>query len=71
MTSEIANFLNEVIQPRGVAVLVEGAHMCSMMRGVKQSEASMSTSAYLGEFRTDRQLKDDFLKQIALRRTNN
>jgi len=67
MTSEIANFLNEVIRPRGVAVLVEGAHMCAMMRGVKKAEASMSTSAYLGEFKTDRQLKDDFLKQIALR----
>ncbi len=68
MTNEIALFLQDVIQPRGVAVLVEGQHMCSMMRGVKKSQASMTTSAFLGEFQTNRDLKSDFLAQIALPR---
>lgn len=66
MTAEIANFLNEVIQPKGVAVLVEGQHMCSMMRGVKKSQASMSTSSYLGAFQLDRDLKNDFLRQLSI-----
>jgi len=63
MTSEIAHFLNKVLKPKGVAVVVEGSHMCAMMRGVKKSQASMTTSTMLGAFKEDRQLRSDFLAQ--------
>jgi len=69
LTSEVARFLQQAIQPRGVAVLVEGQHMCSMMRGVKKSQASLITSAFLGEFQTNHALKDDFMAQLSLPRS--
>lgn len=65
MTAEIANFLQETLNPRGVAVLVEGAHMCAMMRGVKKSQASMSTTTMLGAFKDDPVLRSEFLAQVA------
>ncbi|MCZ7553402.1 MAG: GTP cyclohydrolase I FolE [Anaerolineales bacterium] len=69
LTSEVAQFLQQAIQPRGVAVLLEGQHMCAMMRGVKKSQASMVTSAFLGEFQTNHALKEDFMAQISLPRS--
>lgn len=70
MTTEIANFINDLLQPKGVAVVADGAHMCSMMRGVKKSQASMSTSTYLGAYQDDRQLRAEFLTQIARGRSD-
>jgi len=70
MTNDIASFLQEWLNPRGVAVMVEGAHMCSMMRGVKQSEASMTTTAMLGAFKEDPQLRVEFLAQVNARRSD-
>lgn len=64
MTGEIARFLDELLHPQGVAVVADGAHMCSMMRGVKKSQASMTTSTYLGAYQTDRQLRAEFLAQV-------
>jgi len=64
MTSEIANFLMDTLDAAGVAVIVEGSHMCAMMRGVKKTEANMTTSAYLGEFKTDRGLRKEFVDQV-------
>jgi GTP cyclohydrolase I len=69
MTTEIASFLQDALRPRGVAVLVEGAHMCGMMRGVKKSEASMTTTAMLGVFKDDRELRAEFLSQVNNRRS--
>ena len=51
MTHQIADMLDEILMPRGIAVAVEGQHMCSMMRGVKKEHPVMFTSAFLGEFR--------------------
>jgi GTP cyclohydrolase I len=65
MTAEIASFLDDLLHPQGVAVVVEGAHMCAMMRGVKQSEASMTTRKYLGKFMDDAELRHEFLNLIA------
>ena len=45
MTREIADFLNDTLNPQGVAVVVEGQHMCAAMRGVKKADARMVTSA--------------------------
>jgi len=64
MTSEIARFLMDTLDARGVAVVVEGSHMCAMMRGVKKPETNMTTSAFLGAFKEDRSLRQEFLDQV-------
>ena len=53
MTRQIADFLNSVLSPKGVAVVVEGMHLCTMMRGVKKQNPRMTTSAVHGYFRTN------------------
>jgi GTP cyclohydrolase I len=64
MTQEIAETFQAVLQPSGVAVIIEGAHLCAMMRGVKKSDASMVTSAFLGEFENDEKLRNEFLTHL-------
>ena len=64
MTSQIAGFLQSTLQPQGVAVVVEGMHMCSMMRGVKKANASMKTSKMLGAFKEQQELRSEFITQI-------
>ncbi len=70
MTTEIGQLLQATLNPKGVAVLVEGAHMCAMMRGVKKSQANMTTSAMLGDFKEDRGLREEFLAQVTGRAFN-
>ena len=67
MTSQIANFIQETLEPTGVAVVVEGAHMCAMMRGVKKANTKMTTSKMLGAFREDDKLRAEFMAHIASR----
>jgi GTP cyclohydrolase I len=64
MTSQIAAFLQETLHPQGVAVVLEGAHMCSMMRGVKKANAKMKTSKMLGVFRENNATRREFIAQI-------
>jgi GTP cyclohydrolase IA len=64
MTSQIANFLEEVLHPKGIAVVVEGAHFCAMMRGVKKPDTSMITRTMLGIFEQDRNLRNEFLAHL-------
>jgi GTP cyclohydrolase I len=64
MTQQIGNFINEVLQPYGVAVVVEGIHMCMVMRGVKKANASMVTSAVLGTFKNDPKTRSEFMQLI-------
>ena len=64
MTRQIADFINEVLDPMGVAVVAEGVHMCSLMRGVKKAEASMTTSAMLGIFRENHVTRSEFLAHL-------
>lgn len=64
MTQQIANFIDEVLEPLGVAVVVEGSHMCSMMRGIKKANASMVTSAVLGTFKSDPKTRAEFMEHI-------
>ena len=61
MTKQIAEMIDEILAPQGVAVVVEGSHMCSMMRGVKKEHPVMATRAFLGKFKEDRHLRQDFL----------
>ncbi len=65
MTHQIAEFLMELLQPRGVAVVVEGLHLCATMRGVKKHDARMTTSAMLGTFRTNLATREEFLANIS------
>jgi GTP cyclohydrolase I len=68
MTRQIADFIQEVLHPRGVAVVVEAAHMCSTMRGVKKPNATMTTSTMLGSFRENSMTRSEFMGHIARRR---
>ncbi len=70
MTQQIANFLDETLNPRGVAVVVEGLHMCSAMRGVKKANARMSTSAMLGQFEDHQHIRDEFFSHVSRRPVN-
>lgn len=64
MTVQIADFLNETLKPQGVAVVVEGKHMCAVMRGVKKENAKMVTSAMRGGFKSDQRTRSEFLRLI-------
>lgn len=64
MTTQIADFLNTVLHPHGVAVVVEALHLCAMMRGVKKHDARMTTSAMHGAFRTSMATRQEFLDNI-------
>jgi len=64
LTRQIAEFINEVLEPKAVAVVMSGQHMCSMIRGVKKHDSGMTTSAMLGEFKTDRELRNEFMMHI-------
>ena len=64
MTSQIANFLQSTLLPQGVAVVIEGMHMCSMMRGVKKANAKMKTSKMLGAFRESDKTRSEFFAHI-------
>ncbi len=67
MTAEIANALDRVLNPFGVAVVVEGVHGCMTSRGVEQNGASMVTSRMLGAFRDNPETRQEFLSAIDLR----
>lgn len=61
LTHEIAHAIEEAIQPRGVAVVVEAKHLCMMSRGVEKQQSSMITSCVLGAFREDRGTRQEFM----------
>ncbi len=65
MTRQIADLLQELLEPKGVAVVVEALHLCSMMRGVKKHDARMTTSAMHGSFRTNAATRQEFLDNIS------
>jgi len=64
MTRQIAEFLDETLHPLGVAVVVEGLHMCAAMRGVKKANARMVTSAMLGSFKVNPTTRNEFFGHI-------
>jgi GTP cyclohydrolase I len=65
MTRQIADLIQQVLEPQGVAVVVEGMHLCSMMRGVKKHGARMTTSAMHGAFRANLATRQEFLDNIS------
>lgn len=64
MTSQIANLIEDVLNPRGTAVVVEGFHMCSAMRGVKKLNSSMVTSAFTGAFKENLALQAQLMSHL-------
>jgi GTP cyclohydrolase I len=65
MTRQIADLLQSTLEPQGVAVVVEGMHLCSMMRGVRKHDARMTTSAMHGAFRANLATRQEFLENIS------
>lgn len=64
MTSEIANIIQEVLEPKGVAVIIEGSHQCMTTRGVHNPGVSMITSKMLGIFRDDPASRTELLMTL-------
>ena len=64
LTTQIAEAIEGALEPRGVAVVVEGTHMCMRMRGVQKQDASMVTSHVMGVFRTDRATRQEFMALV-------
>tara|TARA_B100000586_G_C20100895_1_gene424798 strand:+ start:116 stop:715 length:600 start_codon:yes stop_codon:yes gene_type:complete len=64
LTAQIANCIQEVLKPRGVAVVVEAQHQCMTTRGISTPGISMVTSQLLGKFRTDASTRREFYSMI-------
>ena len=64
MTQQIAEFLETLIAPHGVGVVVEGTHMCTVMRGVRKQDPRMVTSALLGSLRDDAATRAEFFGHL-------
>jgi GTP cyclohydrolase IA len=64
LTTQIASTLNEVLQPRGVAVVMEAIHLCMLMRGVEKQNSKAITSAMLGTFRERPETRAEFMELI-------
>lgn len=64
LTSQIANTIHDVLQPKGVAVVIEAAHQCMTTRGIHKPGVTMVTSRMLGAFRTDPATRREFMSLI-------
>ena len=67
LTTQIAHTIDEVLQPRGVAVVVEALHMCMLMRGVEKQNSKAVTSAMLGAFRERPETRAEFMELLKSR----
>lgn len=67
LTQQIAETINEYLSPDGVGVVIEGRHLCMMMRGVEKQNSVATTSAMLGSFKEDERTRAEFLNLIRLR----
>ena len=65
LTDEIANTIQKILNPIGVAVVMEGRHLCMQMRGVEKQNSLASTSAMLGQFRKSAETRAEFLSIIS------
>ena len=64
---EIARCIDAQLKPRGVGVVMEARHLCTMMRGVEKQNTTMVTSSMLGRFRSDMRTREEFLGLIRTR----
>jgi len=65
LTQQIADTLFEILEPKGLGVVLEARHMCMQMRGVEKSQSLTTTSAVLGEMHDDAETRAEFLKMIS------
>lgn len=65
MTQQIADTLFDILEPKGLGVVMEARHMCMQMRGVEKSQSLTTTSSVLGEFHEDPETRAEFLKMIS------
>ena len=70
LTNQVANAIKEILDPYGVAVVMEGKHMCMQMRGVEKQNSFASTSAMRGRFRESVETRSEFLSIINKRANN-
>ncbi len=66
LTSQVSQSLFDVLNPRGVAVLINGTHLCMCSRGIKNIQTETVTTSFLGEFKNNATLRSDFFNQIKL-----
>jgi GTP cyclohydrolase I len=64
LTNQVADAMEDILNPHGVGVVMEGKHLCMMMRGVQKQESNMVTSAMLGTFRSDARTRSEFLSLV-------
>ncbi len=64
LTSEIAGALEKYLKPKGIAVFIEAEHFCMKMRGVRKDNATTVTTRFLGAYKSDKDLREEFYKQI-------
>jgi GTP cyclohydrolase I len=64
LTTQIADAVHQAVEPYGVAVVIEAAHLCMMMRGIQKQNSSAVTSALTGSFQTDDKCRSEFLSLI-------
>ena len=64
LTAQVANTINDILEPKGVAVVIEAAHQCMTTRGIHKTGVSMVTSRMLGRFRSDPSTRREFLALI-------
>ncbi len=64
LTHQVAEALQDILNPSGVAVVIEAKHLCMMMRGVEKQNSHLSTSCMLGEFQTSQPTRMEFLSLI-------
>lgn len=67
LTHQVAEAIREVLDPAGVAVILEGRHMCMQMRGVEKQNSYATTSAMLGEFHDDLETRSEFLSIVGMK----
>ncbi len=65
LTHQIANSIDNFLEPKGVAVVLEGEHLCMRMRGVQKQNSIMQTSSMVGIFRKDEKTREEFLNLIS------
>jgi GTP cyclohydrolase I len=64
LTTQVAKAINDIVEPRGVGVVIEAQHLCMMMRGIEKQNSLAVTSCMLGQFRTDARTRTEFLSLI-------
>src|SRR5215470_13120434 len=70
LTTQIAECIQDAIQPEGVGVVIEARHLCMMMRGVEKQHSAAVTSSMLGSFREQHQTREEFLSLIRQKSNN-